>query len=487
MVCRLSTAILGFSSRSRKLFERGVIVLYACAMPGVKPGPAQWQRRARAITALAFVLVSVLKASDARACGPCTTPELWDVQNLAGETVVVTNFGLLSRYEGGWRVTCEEVIGGLLLDVQGDDAESLVSTDSGLFVQAGGLCDWSSGPASVGNDWALSLSSSRVDSGEARARFALVLDAETSELHVERSVGGQDFTVIHSFASTSGYRELESGGEPAALFVAGYTYEPRTWNLAFSTDEGETWDEAAPEVDNDYATMFLRLVDPAFPRAVFLQAETVAGLGHELWRFDAETGEAESLLTLEDGELFGGIALSGDTLWVAGRHRDGGSLYRADRSELVFSRVVDSGPAFECLAAHDGTLYACVNDFTLASDFILGSSTDEGETWTALMTVSDLGKVAGCSEECAATVQWLQGTYGVPAEGGGAGSGGTSGADAGDASGGTGTTPSPRGGCQSAARQVRDPSVLGGIALLLALLTLRRRFTLQRARGMSRA
>jgi hypothetical protein len=263
-----------------------------------------------------------------------------------------------------------------------------------------------------------------------------------------------------------------------SVFVAGYTFEPRTWNVAFSVDNGETWTEVSPEVDNEYATMALRLVDPRSPGAVFVHAETVAGQGHELWRFDAESGAAAKLLTLEDGELFGGMALSDDVLWVAGRHRGGGSLYRADRGELEFQRVVDSGPAFECLEAHDGILYACVNDFTYASAFILGSSQDEGETWAPLMTVEDLGQVASCGEECSATVDWLTASYGVPPAD--AGGGGSSGADSGSLPEGT-TADSEGGGCQVVTRRASGQTLLAWVGALLVLSALGRR-TAARAR-----
>ena len=47
-------------------------------------------------------LAALLMAPRARACGACAVPELWDVQNLGGELVVVTNFGLLSEHADGW-------------------------------------------------------------------------------------------------------------------------------------------------------------------------------------------------------------------------------------------------------------------------------------------------------------------------------------------------------------------------------------------------
>jgi hypothetical protein len=89
------------------------------------------------------------------ACGPCTTHELWGVQQLNGELVVVSNFGLLSQAGDGWLLTCEEAIGGLLLNVQGDAAASLVSTETGIFTRTGDICDWDAGAVLASNQWAL--------------------------------------------------------------------------------------------------------------------------------------------------------------------------------------------------------------------------------------------------------------------------------------------------------------------------------------------
>lgn len=356
------------------------------------------------------------------------------------------------------------------MDVQAQGAERFASTDSGLFTQSGSVCDWTSGPASASNEWLLSFSLSRSTANQDPAAFALVIDAETQEIHVERSAAGQDFTVVHTFDNLSGYREVEAGGDPASVFIGGYTYEPRTYNLAFSLDAGESWQELSPDVDNESTTMVLNFVDPDAPHAVFIEAETPVGQSDELYRFDADSGQIERVLTLGDAEVFGGMARGGDTLWVAGRHRGGGSLFRADRETLEFSLVSDSGPEFACLGADDSELFACVNDFTYASEFVVGRSADEGQTWTGLLTVTDLGQVTSCGGDCSTTMDWLHETFGpLAAEGAAPNTDATSAESGSD------------GGCAYAGRRAPRSglSLLFGFGLAMALCTrLWRRFAL---------
>lgn len=372
-------------------------------------------------------LAVVLAASRTRACGACAVPELWDVQNLAGELVVVTNFGLLSDDGDGWRVTCEEIFGGLLLDATGDSSEGWVSTDVGPFRRAGSACDWTPDAAPQHAVWAWKFA---LAGGEAEpaTRFLLVIDSETQALHVERARADEDYTVVRSFESTSGFRDLKAGGQPASVFLAGFGAGPdRLWQVAFSLDAGDHWETVVPDVPRDI-NWKLRFVDPLFPQAVLVEAEPVSGDAEGLWRFDAETGVMTELLRLSAGEELSGLSVLGNAVWVAGRSEAQGSLYSSDRREFEFNRVVSGAPPFACLGAHSGALYACVNDFTYTSSFLLGRSHDEGRTWQPLLTVEDLGTIAGCAPACDRTLDWLTAAFGSagapgagPAAAGGAG------------------------------------------------------------------
>lgn len=361
--------------------------------------------------ALAVALTFLFRPSAARACaGPCPVPLLFGVAQFAEERVVITNFGLLARVGSGYRLTCEERIGGLISKAVGAEHAGYVSTGVGLFVSDGDLCSWQTGASSARNEWLLDFESPAVS--DEPVVFALVQDPETFELTVESATGTEDFTVLHSFSSDTGYRELRAGSA-RRLFVAGYRFEPREFWLAHSDDGGTSWLEDAPPLDNAYASFRLERVDPTDPDAVFLVAETVAGTGQELWRFDAESREPSLLLELADGELFGGLAFSGDDVWVAGRRRGAGSLYRADRAELAFERVEAETPPLECLAVDQGELLGCVNDFTYGSEFVLGRSSDGGRTWEPELTLQDLGQVESCGDDCRSTTDALHATFGT--------------------------------------------------------------------------
>lgn len=409
---------------------------------------------------------------DVRACGPCAGPELWSAESIKGELVVVANFGLLTERTDGWFLTCEETIGGLLLDVRGNAEQHFVSSDTGLYTQTGDICEWSSGPSSSNNNWFLGFSLPTVSVGTPTNSYVLLADRETSDLLVQRAEAGANFSTVHALDESVNFRTLATGGEPASVFVAGYDNDPRDWHIAYSLDAGDSWDYATPDVDTEYTTMVLRLVDPEYPRAVYIEGQTVLGQSDELWRFDAESGETELLLKLDDAELFSGITLSEEHVWVSGRRRGAGSLYRAERGTREFARIVDDGPEFGCIAAHDEALYVCVNDFTYQSDFILGRSTDQGLSWQPALTVEDLGVVASCGVECDATTDWLHGAYGISEADAGAPNG--EGPGAGDDSDSGKESKRSSGGC-SVQAGAAPRATLYGVLGLLAFAARRRR------------
>jgi hypothetical protein len=347
--------------------------------------------------------------------GPCAVPALQGVTELSGETVVVTNFGLLTRRDGGWLLTCEERIGGLILTVEGDSQGGFVSTSNGLFETGGDICSYTRAATSDRSEWLLDYAVARDVSARTVGHFALTLDSTRASITVERAEG-EAFEVLQEFPLESGFDEIAVGGSPPRVYVAGYPNDTREWRLTYGGDDGEEWVELRPTVDNAYTTMTLLGVDPNDAEVLFVHAQTVVGQGHELWRFDARSQAIEQVLILESSEVMGGFAFDDGAVWVAGRRRDGGSLYRADRETLAFERVVDDGPPFECLAALSGELHACVNDFTYASNFLLGTSRDGGETWTPALTLDDLGGVDSCGEDCASTTDQLHADYGVAPE-----------------------------------------------------------------------
>jgi hypothetical protein len=81
---------------------------------------------------LATMLALSLVVGRARACGPCTVPELWDVQRIGSELSVVTNFGLLSQRVGTCTLTSGAPSGGNYVKESATKTRPNATTNMGL-------------------------------------------------------------------------------------------------------------------------------------------------------------------------------------------------------------------------------------------------------------------------------------------------------------------------------------------------------------------
>src|SRR5690606_38223596 len=164
----------------------------------------------------ALALGGLLAASlptRAHACsGPCTSPELWGLVPLGETPLVVTNFGLLSPADGGWRLTCEEVIGGILLAVDSNTAHTVVSTDVGLFVASDELCGFSGGPTSERSRWFLDFAIAADSTARSPHLLALVSDAKASAINIELAHGG-NFELLHVLGTETAYRHVQASDD----------------------------------------------------------------------------------------------------------------------------------------------------------------------------------------------------------------------------------------------------------------------------------
>jgi hypothetical protein len=376
---------------------------------------------------------------EAHSCsGPCSTPELWDIDVVGATPGLTANFGLLSHDGGQWRAVCEEAIGGVLLGASADPSGRFVSTVNGLFLQSESACEFSAVRVIDETEGFLLDFSLPARGGESSSlRFALTENLEQQQAVLRADVD-LDFESVHVFQAGSAYSHVTSGGTPVAVFATGYTFDPRTWQVAFSLDAGDTWSELSPELQVDNVTLVPVAVDPWAPQRLYLRLQGASNLPAELWRFDAESESVERVLTLDRTEAFAGLAVTQSKLYVAGRETaddnegtDQGSLYAADRADPSFEQLFDDGPPFGCLGTDGEALYTCVNNFTRDSEFLLARSDDEGGAWVPLLELEELGTVASCGAVCEATTQWLHGTFGVLGAGGSAGSASSGGGPAG--------------------------------------------------------
>lgn len=364
----------------------------------------------------AFVTAALVAASlptRAYACsGPCTSPELWGLVPLDATPLVVTNFGLLRHQSDGWQLTCEEAIGGILLSVESNDDEAVVSTDVGLFIGESDLCGFSPGPTSARSSWFLDFVLAEDSTATHPHMLGLVSDPAASVVNVELANGG-DFEVLHALGSETAYRHLDASPNFDTIVVAGYASQPRRWQLAWTADSGESWQEFTPDVGTSPAAAELMGMDPEDPDRTFFQLEATDETPAELWSFRRSTGVATRLLVLEAGHAITGVAFMGQELWLSSKSASAGGLQRVALSgEGDFEPVLDSVPPLACLGIVGGEPFVCVDDYSVDSPFLLGRVDTEARSFEPVLKLEDLGKLNDCGAACATTHAWLDSVYG---------------------------------------------------------------------------
>jgi hypothetical protein len=172
-------------------------------------------------------------------------------------------------------------------------------------------------------------------------------------------------------------------------------------------------------------------IHPALPEVLFL-AVRAPDAADALWRSGDGGRTWARVLLLPATEIYAAFSFgaSGDTVLVGARQpfSDPGApparLYRSRDGGRTFAPGLASGPRgprFRCLAQRAGVLYACGGGTPNGDDFLLGSSADEGRTWTTLLTAEALAGPEPCRQAaCAETSRWLCDTYGYCGHDGGA-------------------------------------------------------------------
>lgn len=419
-------------------------------------------------------LVAVLVPTRAYACGgPCTSPELWGVLPVDAKPLVVTNFGLLRPIDGGWQLVCEEAIGGILLEVRSNDAHAVVSTDVGLFVSGNESCGFAPGPTSERSPWFLDVAVAADSTPTTPHLLGLVSDPDTASINVEVSDGAA-FEVLHDLGTETAYRHIEASKDLRSIVVAGYASQPRRWQVAWSGDGGESWQEFTPEVDAPSTSALLMGLDPADPTHVFFQLQGTEETPAELWSLRLATQTASQLLVLEAGQAITGIAFVGDELWVASKGANSGGLRRAHLSDVSeFEPVVEDVPPLSCLGVVGAQPFVCVDDYSADSRFLLGRVNTVSGSFEPELALSDLGNLRDCGTSCQPTHQWLQSVYGADTDAGSDTSGGEETSEE--------TPPPPKndGGCsiESAPRRAGDWSSV--LLCVVGLWVMRRRLVAQ--------
>lgn len=367
------------------------------------------------IRALALgALLTAAVPTRAHACsGPCTSPELWGLVPLGATPLIVTNFGLLSTADGGWKLTCEEVIGGILLAVESNATHAVVSTDIGLFVGSDGLCGFDAGPTSARSRWFLDVAIAADSTARSPHLLGLVSDASASSINVELA-HGDNFQILHELGSETAYRHLETSNDFGTIVAAGYASGPRRWRLAWSADSGQSWREFTPDLGAPSASALLMGLDPKDPDRLFFQVQGTDATPAELWSFRASTEAATRLFTLEADHAVTGMTFVGAELWLSSKAPRGGGLYRAALPDLVdFAPVLEEVPKLACVGVVDDQPFVCADDYSTNSPFLLAKVNTVARRFEPVLELDDLGKLKDCGAECQSTHQWLEEVYGA--------------------------------------------------------------------------
>jgi photosystem II stability/assembly factor-like uncharacterized protein len=236
--------------------------------------------------------------------------------------------------------------------------------------------------------------------------------------------GGATFALRSRFADDGDILKIAvAPSRPDTLYAAG-DREGRLLLLR-SGDGGGTFVAVAPGAAYaDGLPLDLLGVHPGDPMTIFAALRAASG-ADTVWRSGDGGGTWTRLLSLPTRETLGGFSFgpTGDVLYVGSREQffqpgaPPGQLYRSTDGGRSWSAPRPSGargPRYRCLSHRGGRLYACAGGKANGDDFLLGVSSDDGATWTSLMTTDAIAGPEPCARAaCTATAAWLCDAYGL--------------------------------------------------------------------------
>jgi hypothetical protein len=267
-----------------------------------------------------------------------------------------------------------------------------------------------------------------------------------------------------------------AASDPHRIYVTGIRGQGAmtTASLMVSYDDGMTWMDRPIPLDLTVPERgaYIAGVDPNTPDRVYVRTtgETSNMMTSGRLLVTANAGMAFSAAytaTVTGSSSLPGFALSADGSKVYVGNADG--LMIAPSSTMAFTK--QSSIQVQCLTVSGTTLYACSNE---VSGFILGSSTDDGASWTPLLHLTTMCGPLTCpagssSTQCQPNWPALAASLGAPI-------------DAGCGAAGDAGPPPPKpapgkgcGGCSEASQLGGSAAALAALAAILALAIRRRK------------
>lgn len=357
--------------------------------------------------------------------GPCRFPDSLDlVQDRApNDLILASNFGLvLPATDGnGFQFVCEEVLGGRISDRTrvGPDGRAYVPGLDGLYVSSPDGCTWT---RAAGILLGRSVFDVAIDPSTPGKLWAVGGDPRVLALSTD---GGATMTAVQAFPSTLTFIRIAlAPSNPRIMYLAGYGANVALV-LAVSEDGGANFtidENASAGVAGAREVVDLVGIAPDDPKTVYLSVTNVGG--DQIWKSTAGGRAPVKILTLgEQGRQLGfTFGADASTIFVGGFDlletvgKPPAYVYVSHDAGTTWDRhpSLATGPRYRCLHYRDGKLHACAGDTNIGDTFLVGESTDEGRTWTPLMTIADLKGVRSCvADRCATTTSWLCESYGI--------------------------------------------------------------------------
>jgi photosystem II stability/assembly factor-like uncharacterized protein len=439
----------------------------------------------------------LLPAAPARANGAFPDSQnILTPESLPNEILLATNFGLVLSLDGGqtWTWTCEQMQNNFatLYQVGPPPANRLYATSAAGLIRSDDLsCSWSVGGGVASGATISDFFPDPSDAGRVLAVAAVPADGGIIYQILQSSDGGTSFGAQPLFTAASG--DTISGVEisrstPATLYLTLTSGPARTPKLAESTNSGASWQLRDLSGHLPAGTNFIRLiaVDPTNPQKVFLRIRSLGDGGtSEAVAVTTDGGAtATTPLTFPGGILSAFTRMASGTLVLGAVVGTTSVAYTSIDGGSTFQPLPTPQPSFRALSSRGATLFVVADN--QADGYAVGTSTDQGKTWTPLMAYEDIQAIqtclmAACQTDCltrAGAGQWLPDICSAtlappPADASTDARPGGDKVDAGAA--GRGGTSS--GGCHCAASGAETPGPwsLGGLGIPLALGWRRRR------------
>jgi len=320
------------------------------------------------------------------------------------EIVLGTNFGLITSVDGGqtWTWACEQDTssGGRLYQSGPAPLDRTFAIATlGLVYTDDGACSWKTTGGAVSTASAVDTFPDATNPNRVMVIVGPPVNQPSGGVYkiYESSDAGATFGTLR-FTAPAG--DLLTGVEIArsnpqivyaTMAAGGGPYTPA---LLRSSDGGATWQTIDLSPTLGTSTIRLIAIDPQDPDKLFLRNSAMAG---ESLAVSSDGGaHFTTPLDVPGGILTSFVRMPSGTLLLAGVNGTTNVLFRSTDGGATFTQ--SDAPALRALAQRNGRLYGSANnmDDNPALAFALGESTDEGTTWTPMMTYDQVQAIAGC-------------------------------------------------------------------------------------------